>query len=122
MKQQKFSFEKRLHSFKYAYNGLKLLLKHEHNARVHALVAVCVIICGIVLKISASEWIAVVFAIGSVFSMEIVNSAIEGIADIISPEWHAKIKMIKDLSAAGVLVSAIAALVIGLIIFVPKVM
>ncbi len=109
-----------MQSFTYAFNGLKLLLKQEHNARIHLFAAVCVIVTGIVFQISLLEWIAVVFAIGFVFSMEILNSAIEGLADFVSPEWHDKIKIIKDLSAAGVLISAITALIIGLIVFLPK--
>ena len=121
MKQQKFSILKRLKSFKYAYNGLRILIKQEHNARIHLLVAICVTIAGIFYKVSIYEWIAILFSIGMVISFEIVNSTIENIADFISPERHTKIKTIKDLSASGVLISTIAALIIGLIIFIPKI-
>ena len=120
MKHQKFSVRKRIKSFGYAFNGLKILIREEHNARIHVLAAICALIAGIVLKVSVIEWITLIFAMGFVITLEIINSAIENIADFISPGQHEKIKKIKDLAAAGVLVSAITALVIGLIIFLPK--
>ncbi len=122
MTQQKFSIRKRLESFKFAFNGLRILLKEEHNSRIHFLIAICVVVAGFVFKISTTEWIAIVFAIGLVITLEIINSAIENMADFISPEKHNKIKNIKDLAAAGVLVSAIMAVMIGLIIFLPKIL
>jgi len=121
MKQERFSILKRLKSFKYAFNGLRILIKEEHNARIHLLATICVIIAGVFFKISLNEWIAIVFSIGFVFSLEIINSSIENIADFISPEKHEMIKKIKDLSASGVLIGAITALIIGLIIFMPKI-
>ncbi len=120
MKNQKFSVSQRLKSFSYAFNGLKILLREEHNARIHLLATTLVVIAGVVLKISTVEWIAIVFAIGFVITTEIINSSIENIADFISLGKNEKIKKIKDLAAAGVLVSAATALIIGLIIFIPK--
>ncbi len=120
MEQQKFTLRKRVYSFRYALNGLKILIKEEHNSRIHFLAAIVTIGTGFILKISLTEWIAVAFAIGFVITMELINSAIENICDFISPGKHDLIKKIKDLSAAGVLISAITALVIGLIIFIPK--
>jgi diacylglycerol kinase len=122
MKNQKFSMVQRLKSFTHAFNGLKILLKEEHNARIHLVAAIIVVIAGFVLKISIIEWIAIVFAIGFVFTTEIINSSIENIADFISPEKHDKIKKIKDLAAAGVLIGAVTALIVGLIIFLPKIL
>lgn len=122
MKQQRFSISKRLKSFKYAFNGLRILIKEEHNARIHLFATICVIIAGLFFNISMNEWIGVIFSIGLVFSLEIINSSIENIADFISPEKHEMIKKIKDLSASGVLISAITALIIGLIIFIPKIL
>ena len=121
MKQRKFSFTKRLNSFSHAYNGLKILLKEEHNSRIHFIAAIAVIAASFLFKINLYEWIAVIFSIGFVIVLEIINSAIENIADFISPEKHEKIKRIKDLSAAAVFISALTALVIGLIIFIPKI-
>jgi diacylglycerol kinase len=120
MKNRKFSIRKTITSFGYALNGLKIMIREETNSRIHLFAAVCSVIAGILLKVSLNEWIALVFAIGFVITLEIVNSAIENIADFISPGKDDMIKKVKDLSAAGVLVSAITALVIGLIVFVPK--
>lgn len=122
MKQSKFSIRKRLKSFSYAFNGLRLLIKEEHNAWVHLLATICVVIFGFVLSLSPLEWIAVIFAIGFVFAMEAINSSIERIADFISPERHDMIKQIKDISAAAVLIAALTALIVGLLVFVPKIL
>jgi diacylglycerol kinase len=122
MKNQNAAISQRLKSFSYAFNGLKILLAEEPNARVHLLAAIIVVIAGVVLEISTSDWIAVVFAIGFVITAEIINSSIENIADFVSPEKHEKIKKIKDLAAAGVLISAVTALIIGVIIFLPKIL
>ena len=121
MKEEKFSIAKRLKSFTYAFAGLKVLFKEEHNARIHLFATVCVIVAGILFKISLLEWVAVAFAIGLVFSFEIMNTSVENIADFICPERDDRIKRIKDLAAAAVLVSAITAAVVGLLVFVPKI-
>ncbi|HOY48765.1 MAG TPA: diacylglycerol kinase family protein [Chryseolinea sp.] len=121
MKNKKFSTPQRLKSFVYAFNGLKILIREEHNSRIHFVIAIVVTIAGFILEISVEEWIAIVIAIGFVIAAEIFNSSIENIADFISPEKHEKIKKIKDLAAAGVLISALTALTIGLIIFLPKI-
>jgi diacylglycerol kinase len=121
MKQEKFSFKKRLKSFQYAFDGLKIQIREEHNARIHVFVAICVLAAGFLLKIAMYEWIVVVLCIGFVFSLEIINSAIENMADFVSPEQHAMIKKIKDLAASAVLVGVIASVIIGLLIFIPKI-
>jgi undecaprenol kinase/diacylglycerol kinase (ATP) len=113
--------KKHLNSFKYAFNGLKILLKEEANARIHLFATICVLIAGFFFEINRVEWITVVFAIGLVLTTETINTAIENISNFISPEKHEKIKRIKDLSAAAVLIAAITALTIGLIVFIPKI-
>jgi diacylglycerol kinase len=122
MKHQTFSIIRRIKSFGFALNGLKILIKEEHNSRIHFFAALCVLIAGFIFKLSAFEWISIVFAIGLVIALEILNSALENISDFVSPDRHHKIKKIKDLSAAGVLVGAITALIIGLIVFIPKIL
>ncbi len=112
---------KRLKSFKYAFNGLKTLIKEEPNARIHLLASLVAITLSIVLEINLSEWVAVVFCIGFVLVAETFNTSLENISDFISPEKNEKIKTIKDLAAAAVLLSALTALTIGLIIFIPKI-
>ena len=122
MKQEKFSIAKRLKSFTYAFHGLRVLLREEHNSRIHLFATLCVIVAGVVLHISALEWVAVAVAVGIVFSAEIFNSAIEDLSDVVCPERDERIKKVKDLSAAAVLVSAFTALIVGLVIFIPKIM
>ena len=121
MKSNKFSMKKRAISFIYAFNGIRLLFLEEHNSRIHAVAAICAIIAGILLKISIIEWIALTFAIGFVFVVETLNSCVENTTDLISLEKSDKIKRIKDLSAAAVLISSLSALVIGGLIFIPKI-
>ena len=119
-KQAKFTLKSRLNSFYFAFSGLKTVFNEEANFRIHLIAAGFAVLLGLLLKITKFEWISIVFAIGIVFVSEIINSSIERLADIISPEKNQKIKKLKDLSAAAVLVSAITALIIGLIIFLPK--
>ncbi|MBF0576315.1 diacylglycerol kinase family protein [Dysgonomonas sp. GY617] len=118
---EKFSLSKRLRSFSYAFNGLRTVVKEEHNARIHLIVSSIVIVCGFIFQISIIEWIILCFAIGFVISIEILNSAIENLADFVSPEYHNLIKKVKDISAAAVLVSTISSVVIGILIFLPKI-
>lgn len=120
VKNEKFSITKRFKSFGYAFNGLKILFKEEHNARIHLLATIIVIGLAWFFKISSLEWIAILFAVGFVIVTEILNTAIENVSDFISPEKHDAIKKIKDLSAGAVLISSIIALVIGVIVFIPK--
>jgi diacylglycerol kinase len=121
MKQKKFSWKKRLMSFKYAFNGLKTLIKEEYNARIHVAIAICTVLAGFFFKISGSEWIAITFCIGMVMALEMINSAMENLADFVSPEKHDKIKKIKDLAAGAVLLAAVVAVVVGLIVLLPKI-
>ncbi len=121
MKPEKFSLKKRIQSFKHAFNGLKILVFEEHNARIHMLAVVVVVIAGIYFNISSKEWMAVFLAMTLVIAAELFNSAIENIADFVTKEQHPEIKKVKDLSAAAVLVCAVGAVVIGLLVFVPKI-
>lgn len=122
MKNDGFTLRKRLKSFKFAFNGIRLLITREHNAWIHCFAAICVIIAGFAFDISTTEWIAVIFAIGTVLAAEAVNSSIEAIADLVSPEYNEAIKRTKDIAAGAVLILAISAAIVGLIIFVPKIM
>ena len=116
-----FSLRKRIKSFGFALSGIKILIGEEHNARIHIVVSIVVVATGIMFHVSTLEWLVLVFAIGFVLATEAINTAIENIADFVSPEKNQAIKKIKDLSASGVLISSLAAVVIGLIIFIPKV-
>ena len=118
---ESFSIRKRIKSFYYAFNGLKIIILKEHNFRIHLLAAVIVIAAGIFFNISAMEWMTIVLIITLVLTLEIVNSTIEKLADFVSPEKNNTIKTVKDMAAAAVLLAAIAALIIAAIIFIPKV-
>ncbi|MDE7345793.1 MAG: diacylglycerol kinase family protein [Muribaculaceae bacterium] len=122
MKKEKFSIRKRARSFVYAFSGIKTLLRDEHNSRIHLFAMICVIVFGFLLGLSAMEWCVVALCCGAVLMAEAMNSAVEAIADLVSPEFHPLIKKAKDVGAAGVLMMAVAAAAAGLIIFVPKLM
>lgn len=115
----KFSIRARLRSFKYAFTGLLFITKYEHNFRIHLLAALLVTCSGFYFNISVNDWLWVILAIGLVLSAEIFNSAIEKFVDLERPDHDPKAGLIKDLAAAGVLVAAITAAVIGLLIFWP---
>ena len=106
-------------SFQYAFSGIADMLREESNARIHCIVTVLVIIAGFIFRISTAEWIGVALAIGLVISAETFNTAIERLAD--QPEQDSRIRDVKDLAAAAVLLCALAAAAVGLIVFVPKI-
>ena len=121
MNNESFSIKKRVKSFSYAFAGLKVLFKEEHNSWIHTVAVICAIIAGIVLRISVMEWIAVIIVIGMVITAEIINTSLERTADFIKAERDDRKRDIKDLGAAAVLVCAITAAIIGIIIFLPKI-
>lgn len=108
----------RLRSFKYAANGLKVLVTKEHNARIHVIAATLAIFGAIALKSDVTEWIAVLIVIALVFITEILNSAVERLCDYVKPEYSQTIKEIKDLAAGAVLISAMLAVIIGTLVFI----
>lgn len=122
MKDEKFSIKKRIKSFSYAFAGLKVLFREEHNSWIHAVAAVMAIVAGFLFRISYMEWIAVLIVIGMVISAEILNSSLERTADFVKAERDDRKRDIKDLGAAAVLVCAIVAALVGLIIFLPKIL
>ena len=119
---QGFSLKKRISSFKYAFRGIAWLFRFEHNARIHLLAFILVIIAGFVFRITSGEWALIILVSAFVFSAEAFNSALEFLADEVSEEQRNKIGKAKDLAAAAVLIAAIAAVVIGAIIFIPKIL
>lgn len=112
----------RLASLRHAFNGLSTLLREQHNARMHFLIAAMVVIAGFWLQLALSEWLVVILLIGWIISLEALNSALEYLCDKVSAEQHPLIGKAKDVSAAAVLVSAMTAAVIGGLIFLPKVL
>lgn len=111
-----------LKSFYYAFQGIKVNILTERNLAIHFLVMLLVIVCGFVFKISATEWLICILLFGFVITLELMNTAIETAIDICMPEINPKAKLAKDTSAGAVLVVAIVAVVIGIIIFGPKIL
>ncbi len=122
MNDTQFSFRKRLKSFVYAFRGIGLLVRNEHNARIHLVAAVAAVAAGFLLGITAVEWTVIVLVIGAVLAAEAFNSALEALCDLVSPGYHESIKKAKDLAAGAVLLVAIAAAVIGSVIFLPRIL
>ena len=116
----RFSWKDRIRSFKYAYNGLFYAFKTQHNIWIHTIITILVIVISILLNISIYEWCLIIFAIGLVFSAELINTSIEKLTDLASPDFNEKAKVTKDLSAAAVVLTAFTAVAIGCLIFIPK--
>lgn len=112
--------KKLANSFKYAIQGIFQSFKTEQNMKIHFLIMVLVIIFGIWLKISKAEWMICIVLFGTVISGELFNTAIETTVDIAMPYRDKRAKKAKDISASAVLVLAISAAIIGLMIFIPK--
>lgn len=108
-------------SFTYALDGLKYAFKFEQNLDVHFIVTVIVIIMGIILHISAYEWAMCAFAIGLVIATELINTSIEALVDLVTPEYNKLAKIAKDTAAGAVFIFALTAIFVGLIIFLPKI-
>ena len=109
-----------INSFKYASEGIKQSYKGEQNLKIHTFIAILVIVFGFFLKISYIEWLVCLILIGLVLMTEFFNTAIEYVVDLASPRIHPLAKAAKDTASAGVLMMAILSAIIGLIIFVPK--
>ena len=107
-------------SFSHALEGIINTTRVEKNLKIHFMVIICVIIVGLIVKLSISEWIVCTVLFGLVISAEMFNTALEKTLDYINEDYDEKIRFIKDASAGAVLVLAIASAAIGLIIFIPK--
>jgi len=113
---------KRIKSFRHAFAGLHTLLRTTPNALIQLMAAIAALFLGFVLHVSSTEWLALIIVIGLVLGMEAINSALEALADYVcNKEIHPTIKKAKDLAAAGVLIAAMAALAVGIVIFLPKI-
>lgn len=115
-----FSTKSRIQSFKYAFSGLSLMLKSQHNAWLHAVATFCVVILGLVCGLSSGEWCWLVLAIMAVWTAEALNTALEFLADVTSPEFHPLIKKAKDVAAGAVLLSALGSVIIALLVLGPR--
>lgn len=110
-----------INSFKYACMGIKSAIKSERNMKIHVLATLIVTALGFILGLDPLEWVACIFSIVIVISSEMLNTAIETIVDLVSPNINPLAKKAKDIAAGSVLVMAIGAFLVGLIIFIPKI-
>lgn len=108
-------------SFGYAFKGIDDVIEHEPNIKIHVVVAILVVIMAIILKVSIIEWIILVLLIGAVLAAETINTTIENLVDMYTKEYDEKAKIVKDTAAGTVLILAITSAIIGLIIFIPKI-
>ena len=116
-----FTAAARLKSFRYAIHGISKVLRYEQNAWIHMVAALLVIVSGLILQISITEWVGIFICIGMVMTTEILNTALERMVDLMSPDKDEKAGMIKDMSAGAVLVAAIISVIVGMIIFLPHI-
>jgi len=106
-------------SFKYAFKGLSKTFKEEQNLKIQTFFAILAVLLALYLKIERVEWMFLIFVIGLVILMELANSAVERITDVLKPRLNEFVKEIKDIMAAAVMVASIISIIIGLIIFLP---
>ena len=112
--------KKLINSFKYAFAGIISAFKTERNMKIHIIIMVLVIVAGIVLEINKIEWIICTICFAIVIGGELFNTAIEIVVDLAMPKINENAKRSKDISAGGVLIFAIGSAIVGLIIFLPK--
>lgn len=115
-----FSLGARIASFGHAFRGVAELVATQHNAWIHTAATAVVCALGVLLGISAGEWLAVVLAISSVWGAEAMNTAFESLCDLVSPDHHPLVRRAKDVAAGAVLVCATGAATVGLIVFGPR--
>jgi diacylglycerol kinase len=111
---------KRIESFGYAFKGIATLFSSQPNARIHAVVLTLVVAFGFYFKIEKTEWLAITLVAALVLSAEAMNTAVEFVVDLVSPDYHPLAGKAKDVAAAAVLLAAFGAVIMGLIIFLPR--
>ena len=114
------TFWGRAQSFRYAAQGVAYMLRTQHNAWIHAVMTLAVVVAGVGFGVSAPEWCWLILAMASVWTAESFNTAIEIIVDIASPQWRPAAGRAKDVAAGAVLLCAAGASVVGMIVFLPK--
>jgi len=105
---------------RFAFDGLKVAFINGRNFRIEVFAGIAAIILGLILRLDPFEWLDLTLVIASVLILELINTAIEAIVDMVSPEIQPKAKIAKDVAAASVLVASIAAVFIGVFLFLPK--
>ena len=116
-----FKFSGRVRSLRHAIAGIARMIRCQHNAWIHAVATLIVLVAALLFRVTAADWCWIVLAISIVWTAEALNTAFEFLADAASPEFHPLIRDAKDVAAGAVLITAIAAAVIGALIFWPHV-
>lgn len=116
---KRFLISERIKSFGFAFAGLAVMLRTQHNAWIHLASTITVVAAALWFGVTREEWIWLVLAIVAVWTAEALNTAFELLCDVASPEFHPLVKQAKDVAAAGVLITAVGATIIGLLIFAP---
>ena len=114
------SIKKRIHSFGFALKGMATLFKTQPNARIHVIAICSVTVASFLLRVSTTEWCFIVISFAMVLAAEAFNTAIEFVVDLTSPDYHPLAGKAKDVAAAAVLITAIGAAIIGIVVFLPK--
>lgn len=104
-------------SFKYAIRGIIACVKSERNMRIHTAATFYVVLAGLITRISAGQWAAVLICCAAVMSAEMMNTSVEGLCDCMHPDWSEKIKFVKDVAAGAVLIFAVISAIVGIMIF-----
>lgn len=108
-----------LKSVMFALVGVKQFFSRDRNGKIQTVIGIAAIVLGFTVSLSSFQWLLVLFCIGLVISLEMINSAIEKYCDLVTTDFHPGIKTIKDVAAGAVLVASLMSLVVGLIIFIP---
>ena len=115
------AIKKRLRSFGYAFNGIFLLFSTQPHATFHFIATIIVVAAGFFFGISGTEWLVLIVTIGIVWVSEAINTALEFLTDLVSPDYNLLAKKVKDVAAGAVLIAVVFALIIGITIFYPKI-
>ncbi len=113
--------QKQARSFRNAFRGIVVAIQQETHCKIHLLATIAVIVLGILLHIALNEWIVIFICIAMVWCLELINTAIENIVDMVSPERQERARNIKDIAAGAVLIASIISILVGAIIFIPKI-
>jgi len=116
------NLKKTLNSFKFAFQGIDDLFRTQLNSRLHLLVSVIVIAAGFYFSIDRMEWVSIVLCITMVISLEALNTALEYLTNLVSPDYHPLAGRAKDAAAGAVLIAGLGAAIVGLLIFLPRLM
>ncbi len=111
----------RLRSFAHAFRGLAILLRTQHNAKIHTVATILVVAAGTLFRISPTEWVLIALALVCVWVAEALNTSIEFLVDLVAPDLHPLAGKAKDVAAGAVLIAAIGSLIVGALVFVPHI-